>query len=121
MATLADLGWTEALAAAFAGLGEAELCPARVILDHGRYYRVSDGAIETLSVASGRLRHEAQASAELPAVGDWVAIRQPQGEKLASIRALLPRTGKFSRRRAGLRSTEQVVAANVDKVFLLMG
>jgi ribosome biogenesis GTPase len=46
--------------------------------------------------------------------------REP-GEELASIRHVLPRKSRFSRRRAGPRAAEQVVAANVDTVLLMMG
>jgi ribosome biogenesis GTPase len=56
----------------------------------------------------------------MPTVGDWVAVR-PGQEGLVSIRHVLPRRSKFSRRSAGQRAAEQVVAANVDTVFLMMG
>jgi ribosome biogenesis GTPase len=56
----------------------------------------------------------------MPTVGDWVAVRL-DGDDLASIRHVLPRHSKFSRRGAGARAQEQVVAANIDTVFLMMG
>jgi ribosome biogenesis GTPase len=130
---LAAYGWTPAWAEAFAALPGAGLSPARVILEHGRFLRLHDGERESLGVATGRLRHEAGSGAELPTVGDWVAVAAAEGgmgsgeggkgkaEKLASIHHVLPRKSCFSRRRAGLRAVEQVVAANVDTVFLLMG
>ena len=100
-----------------------------MVLEHGRFLRVHDGTAESLAVATGRLRHEADSGAALPTVGDWVALapggegasRGGAGEKLASIRHVLPRKSRFSRRRAGVRAVEQVVAANIDTVFLLMG
>jgi ribosome biogenesis GTPase len=124
MDDLERLGWTPALAAALAALGAPDLRPARVVLEHGRFYRVSDGVAEGRAVAAGRLRHEAESAAAMPTVGDWVAIRPEEreaGEGLASIRHVLPRRSKFSRRGAGARAAEQVVAANVDTVFLMMG
>jgi ribosome biogenesis GTPase len=122
MNDLAGLGWTPALADAFAALATPDLQPARVVLEHGRFYQVSLGAEELRAVSTGRLRHEAANAAAMPTVGDWVAVRvEREGEVLASIRHVLPRRSKFSRRGAGLRPREQVVAANVDTVFLMMG
>ena len=54
--------------------------------------------------------------ADLPAVGDWVAA-----DDEAVIHAVLPRFSQFSRKVAGLVTEEQVVAANVDTVFLVSG
>jgi ribosome biogenesis GTPase len=57
-----------------------------------------------------------------PAVGDWVAVRPPASPtEPGLIRAILPRRSKFSRKAAGSRTDEQVVAANVDTVFLMTG
>jgi ribosome biogenesis GTPase len=53
---------------------------------------------------------------QLPAVGDWVAVTPP-----ATIASILPRRSAFIRKNAGLDSTEQVLAANVDSAFLLAG
>jgi ribosome biogenesis GTPase len=119
-AALAALGWTPALAEAFAPHRADGLLAARIVLEHGRFYRISAGEDERLAVTTGKLRHEAASAAELPTVGDWVAFRPGEGEELASIRAVLPRASKFSRRVAGPRGEEQVVAANVDTVFLMM-
>jgi ribosome biogenesis GTPase len=120
MDALDRLGWTPALAASFAALAPGELRPARVVLEHGRFYRVSTGTEELRAVSAGRLRHEAANAAAMPTAGDWVAIRV-DGQELASIRHVLPRHSKFSRRGAGVRAAEQVVAANIDTVFLMMG
>jgi ribosome biogenesis GTPase len=120
MDVLERLGWTPELAASFAALGAPQLQAARVVLEHGRFYRVSTGSEELRAVATGRLRHESVNAAAMPTVGDWVAVL-PGQEGLVSIRHVLPRRSKFSRRSAGQRAAEQVVAANVDTVFLMMG
>jgi ribosome biogenesis GTPase len=57
----------------------------------------------------------------MPAVGDWVAVKKRPDEDRGSIQAILPRWSKFSRKAAGHVTDEQVVAANVDVVFLVMG
>jgi ribosome biogenesis GTPase len=69
---------------------------------------------------SGRLRHDASARADFPAVGDWVVVEAAGGGD-ARIKAVLPRATHFSRRAAGNPTEEQVVAANIDVVFLVSG
>ena len=60
-------------------------------------------------------------SAELPVVGDWVALRDPSGEGLPSIDAILPRWSELSKRGSGPIPRPQVVAANVDVAFIVVG
>jgi ribosome biogenesis GTPase / thiamine phosphate phosphatase len=120
---LAAFGWNQAWQDAFAALAQpapGAWRPARVVLEHGRFLRVHDGARERLAVAAGKLRHAAASAADLPTVGDWVAIADRDAE-LVGIHQVLPRRGRLSRSRAGRRATEQVVAANVDRVILMMG
>ena len=80
---------------------------------------------ERLARVSGRLRHAAGGRADFPAVGDWVAIELPEAggdaRDVVRIRGILPRVSRFSRRAAGNPTEEQVVAANVDVVFLVSG
>ena len=58
---------------------------------------------------------------DFPAVGDWVAIEPAAEGADARIRAVLPRSSRFSRRAAGDATEEQIVAANIDTVFLVSG
>jgi ribosome biogenesis GTPase len=119
-AGLHEYGWTEAWQQAFAGLAQPAWRPGRVVLEHGRFLRVQDGTGERLAVAAGRLRHAAGSAAELPTVGDWVAVTESD-RNLLKIQRVLPRRTRLSRARAGGRGDEQVVAANVDRVVLTMG
>ncbi|HEY2432408.1 MAG TPA: ribosome small subunit-dependent GTPase A [Vicinamibacterales bacterium] len=118
---LEDLGWTTGFADAFAPHAALGLEPARVSLEHTHIYRVLTRDGERLARVSGRLRHAAARRTDFPAVGDWVAIEAPEGGGDARIRALLPRVSRFSRRAAGNPTEEQVVAANIDVVFLVSG
>lgn len=118
---LADLGWDERWAAAFATLaGPADVQPARVGVEFNHIYRLltADGELE--AVASGRLKHHAASRSQMPAVGDWVAVRKRPDEDRGAITAVLPRRSRFSRGSAGQVADEQVVAANVDTVFIVM-
>lgn len=119
--TLDDLGWTARFAEGFEALAAPGLEPARVSLEHTHIYRVLTPGGERLARVAGRLRHAATARADFPAVGDWVALETPASGGDARIRAVLPRVSQFSRRAAGNPTEEQIVAANIDVVFLVSG
>ena len=118
---LAALGWVPRLAEAFAPYAAEGLVPARVALEHTHIYRVFTASGEWLARVSGRLRHRATGRVDFPAVGDWVAIEPPVAGADARIRVVLPRSSRFSRRAAGDPTEEQIVAANIDTVFLVSG
>ena len=121
MHDLRRFGWDDRLAAAFAPYAAGGLIPGRVALEHTHIYRVLTGEDEILARVAGRLRHQAGARADFPAVGDWVAIERSPHDSEARIRAVLPRRSRFSRRAAGDPTEEQIVAANIDTVFLVAG
>jgi ribosome biogenesis GTPase / thiamine phosphate phosphatase len=118
---LQELGWDERWAAVFAPFAADGLVPARVAIEFNYIYRLYAETGELQGQHAGRLRHEAQSKQELSAVGDWVAARPTTGEASATIEAVLPRRSKFSRKVAGELTEEQIVAANIDTVFIVMG
>jgi ribosome biogenesis GTPase / thiamine phosphate phosphatase len=118
---LTTLGWDVRVDAAFAPNAAEGLIPARVVLEHTHIYRVVTADGELLARVSGRLRHRAANRADFPTVGDWVAIAPARHAGDARIMAVLPRRSRFSRRAAGDPTEEQVVAANIDTVFLVAG
>jgi ribosome biogenesis GTPase len=118
---LRALGWDDTFAAAFAPLA-GRCLPGRVALEHQKIYRVSTAGGDVLARVRGRLRHQADRRDQFPAVGDWVAIARPAGgDGDAAIEAVLPRRSRFSRKVAGETTEAQVVAANIDTVFLVSG
>lgn len=120
--TLAQLGWNDALAQAFAPHAAAGLEPARVVCELRRNFcAVHTAAGEVLAECGGGFFHHARTPDQFPAVGDWVAVRPRPGEPRADLHAVLPRRTKFSRRAAGSEEIEQIVAANVDTVCLVSG
>ncbi len=121
MWSLDALGWNDRCARAFAPLAGPDTLPGRVSLEHRHIYRVLTGRGELPARVAGRLRHQALAAADYPVVGDWVALRARPGELRTTILAILPRASRFSRKVAGEVTSEQVVAANIDTVFLAMG
>ena len=118
MTALDELGWTDSHTLDFEPHAAEGLVPARVAVQHRGVLIVLSELGELKAVVAGRLSHEA-AAGDLPAVGDWVAIAPRPEEGGATIQAVLPRRTKFSRKVAWAASEEQVVAANVDVVFLL--
>jgi ribosome biogenesis GTPase len=118
---LNDLGWDDTWAGAFAPYAADGLIPARVAIEFNYIYRLYAESGELQAQHAGRMRHEALSREQLSAVGDWVAARPTAGEATATIEAILPRRSKFSRKVAGELTEEQIVAANIDTVFLVMG
>ncbi|HKQ78645.1 MAG TPA: ribosome small subunit-dependent GTPase A [Blastocatellia bacterium] len=116
---LARYGWNDFFAAQFHELAVQGYVAGRVALEYNQFYRVYTAQGEILAEIAGRLRHEAESRAELPAVGDWVALRLVESENKSVIHAVLPRRSKFMRKTKGSRTEEQVVGANIDTLFLV--
>ncbi|MEO7406007.1 MAG: ribosome small subunit-dependent GTPase A [Vicinamibacterales bacterium] len=117
---LAELGWNQRFAASFKEHASQGRVPGRVVLEHTHIYRVGTEGGEVLARVSGRLRHRAETRPDYPAVGDWVVI-SPAQDGDTRIHTILPRFSRFSRRAAGDTTEEQIVAANIDVVFLVGG
>ena len=116
MHPLAVLGWTHERDSQLAALDEPNLIAARVAGANRGRLDLLTAAGPLPGVIAGRLRHEARSPADLPAVGDWVAV-DPAG---GVVRAVLPRRGGLARAAPDGRSEPQVLAANVD-VALVVG
>ncbi len=118
--SLADLGWDAFFATHFQDFGIPDAIPARVISQSRESFRVYSQQGELIASMSGKMRYRGEETG-YPAVGDWVAIRQVDGEQKAVILGLIPRKSRFSRKSAGEVTEEQIVAANVDIVFIVSG
>jgi ribosome biogenesis GTPase len=122
LSPLADLGWREPFAQALERLADPASFPGRIVLQQRGRYTVATHAGEIQAALTERFRKAAVSAAELPCVGDWVALRGSSSDSgLGAISALLPRITKFSRRAAGPAHAEQILAANVDIIFIAMG
>ncbi|NJL40257.1 MAG: ribosome small subunit-dependent GTPase A [Leptolyngbyaceae cyanobacterium RM2_2_4] len=118
---LSQLGWSDFFAHSFAAYRTQGYTVGRVALEHRQAYTLYTEQGELSATISGKLRHEAIAAEDFPAVGDWVVIRIHESECRATIHAILPRRSKFSRKTVGGKTQEQIVAANIDTVFLVAG
>ncbi|MDQ0900222.1 ribosome small subunit-dependent GTPase A [Paenibacillus sp. V4I7] len=113
-----DLGWNSFFEKAFEPYLNEGYQVGRVSLEHKHMYRVQTEVGEALAEVSGKMRHIALRREDYPAVGDWVVLSIREEEQRATIHAVLPRKSKFSRKVAGQVTEEQIVATNVDTVFL---
>jgi ribosome biogenesis GTPase len=117
--SLEDLGWGPFFHEQTQELNSEGLAPMRVAEEQrGAYVLWADGAAYN-AVIPGRLLHEATARDALPAVGDWVLARRLPGEQRALVERLLRRRSSLSRKTAGERTDEQIMAANVDLVCVV--
>jgi len=121
--TLRDLGWNQDFENAFAPYRAKGWVPARLIretpINFGAFI-IEDGDMEEIEVIlCGRVWHEATCDADLPAVGDWVALELGNENQDHVIRATLPRRTCFSRKMPGNSSEAQVIGANIDIVAVV--
>ncbi len=126
---LTQLGWTKWFEEHFAPFAGEGMAPGRIIREDRNLYHLVGENGQLMAKVSGRLRDSALSRADFPTVGDWVAMRKLPQEDKAIIHALLPRKSCFSRKAVlsggmpdtGGKTDEQVLAANVDTVFLVTG
>jgi ribosome biogenesis GTPase / thiamine phosphate phosphatase len=118
---LESLGWDAAWASELEGLEQPDLIPGRVAAQHRGAYAVWTEDGDVRADVAGALHYQRDVGGVLPAVGDWVGVRRRDGGDRARIQAVLWRRTAISRKRADRDSVDQVLAANVDVVFLLNG
>jgi ribosome biogenesis GTPase len=106
----------------FADLVAEAGCPAGRIVSQGRgLYRVISETGEVSAKVSGKLRHAALTVSDFPAVGDFVLLDLPAGQDdIGVIQGVLPRKSVFIRKAGGTAHEGQVVAANIDTLFICM-
>jgi ribosome biogenesis GTPase len=109
---LEDFGWTAFFQTALTRMDAADCRIGRVFLDSRGTYLLYTETGEVEAELSGGFRY---ADDSRPVAGDWVLFRERMVE------ALLPRRTRLSRKQVGGRTAEQVLAANVDVVFLVCG
>ena len=91
----------------------------RVAAQYRDGYTVITATGERSAVVAGRLRHAAVRPADFPAVGDFVELEY-DAEGAALLWRVLPRHSLLVRQAAGTAGQEQLIAANVDTVFICM-
>ena len=127
--TLQDLGWNDYFESLFSAFRDKNYIPARICREDKNIYRIACANGRFYASVSGKFMHTAQGKSDFPAVGDWVAIAPVSGDDRAVIHAILPRRSSFTRKAVlsggnpgeGGKTDEQVLAANIDTIFLITG
>ena len=117
--SLPQLGWNSEFDMHFKPYAIQGYKVGRVVSEQKQLYRLLSEDGEVLAQVSGKMRFQATAREDFPAVGDWVIISHHEGGNRANIHGVLPRQSKFARKTAGAETVEQIVAANIDTVFLV--
>ncbi|WBW95827.1 ribosome small subunit-dependent GTPase A [Oceanirhabdus sp. W0125-5] len=131
------LGWNRIFEESFNNIKKDDYIPGRVIREEKGRYIVQHETGECAATVSGKLRYNAMSISDFPAVGDWVAIKLINNDDESIIYNVLPRKSSFSRKAPvsggrkvkdvlgrkitiGGSTEEQIVAANIDVVFIVM-
>ena len=117
MYSLQQLGWCEFFEEQWKPKKSEGLVRTRVSEENRGLYKIISEIGEGWGELRGKLRHEAVSREMLPAVGDWVLVEEH--ESRSTIHFVFDRHSKFSRKTAGKKTEEQIVAANVDTVLLV--
>ena len=117
---LTKLGWNAGRDEQFAPHAAKGFVPARVAVEDKHFYRVWTVDAELTAQVTGKFIHESRRDhTVLPKVGDWVAIKLVPNEEKATIHAILPRRTQIVRKTSGRDTTAQILATNVETVFLV--
>ncbi|MGV3666100.1 MAG: ribosome small subunit-dependent GTPase A [Leptospira bouyouniensis] len=118
---LSDLGWSSFFELNFEKYKNEGFLAMRIIRENREKYIACGEFGEFSCEVSGTFRFHAKSKSQFPAVGDWVVTSVITNERKAIIQAVLPRKSGFSRKVAGHITEEQVIAANIDIVFIITG
>jgi len=113
---LSEYGWNSYFEAMFEEFSGKEFLPARISVEHRNYYELysDDGKLKAEKASNIFTKLN-----EIPSVGDWAAVSKTGSENCVRIEAILSRFNKFSRKQAGVVTEEQVMAANLDYLFVV--
>jgi ribosome biogenesis GTPase / thiamine phosphate phosphatase len=118
---LTDLGWSSFFESNFEEFRDNYYSPMRIVrVNRGNYIACNDTG-EFMCEVTGKFNFRTDDKGSFPTVGDWVAASIIPNEQKAMIHAVLPRKSAISRKVAGHMSDEQIIAANIDMVFIVTG
>lgn len=90
----------------------------RVSAQFKNLYKLMTKNGETMATLAGN-KYFMSIKADFPVVGDWVIFEQYNKDSNAVIKKILSRDNKLSRNQAGKKDEEQVIAANIDIIFIV--
>ncbi|MBY0412729.1 MAG: ribosome small subunit-dependent GTPase A [Bdellovibrionales bacterium] len=116
---LSLFGWDDFFQSQVLTLSSESLFIGRVINEEKHLYRVQFGIDENISASvTGKMQFEAMGRVDYPAVGDWVLIHKTSNNERATIRHILKRKTVLQRKKVGEVSEIQILATNIDYVFI---
>ena len=119
---ITHLGWNSYFQTEFDEFaGGNGFLPARITRQNKHNYDVLCEKGGLTAEVSGAFSYLAESSADFPTVGDWVVVNAIEGENKAIIHKLLPRRSSFTRKAAGIETEAQILASNIDTVFVVAG
>jgi ribosome biogenesis GTPase len=118
---LNTLGWNKFFEENFQQYYENGFEAARVVVENKTNYLLLTKYGEVLGEVAGKLLFNSGSQADLPKVGDWVAVMLFDENTKAVIHDVLPRKTKISRKSVDKKTGEQIIVTNVDKVFIVQG
>lgn len=118
MTTLAALGWDAAWQEAAARCTPAADVARVAAVDRDQLLLLGEAGAFRARL-SGRFLHEAVSSADRPCVGDWVCVEKTAADEFGLVQAVLPRRSVLQRKAAGSGVEVQLIAANIDVVFIV--
>ena len=119
MKSLNQLGWNNFFEEQFIQFKTSGFDTGRIIIEQKERYVVSTEFGDFQGEISGKLMYSTEKNSEFPKVGDWVIVSIFKEESKVIIHEVLKRINKFSRQSPGQKIEEQVLAANIDAVFIV--
>ena len=90
----------------------------RIVAQYSNIYKISNGKSEIMATLSGKEYYKASRS-DFPVVGDWVIYERYNKDSNGVIKKVLKRGTKLSRQEAGKKEKEQIIASNIDLIFIV--
>jgi len=119
MATLRQLGWNDFFEEEYQSYKSQGFDVGRVAIENRDNYMVLTEQGDFSAEVTGRLLHLSESTQDFPKVGDWVVISTFPDEGKALIHDILARQTTFSRKAASKRTEVQVMATNLDHVYVV--
>ena len=116
---LEELGWDQNLSKLLKENDNSDLIPGRISTHSGKHYVVITQDGEHNAIISNSFLRSINQKSDIPTVGDWVGLGINPEVNTYNIRFVFPRKNKLSRKVAGTKSEEQIIATNIDIVFIM--
>jgi len=119
LTNLQKLGLNKFFEKQFENYSSGKYILARVAIENKSNFILYTEEGETSGEITGKFHFKAEDKTEYPVVGDWVVVKKVSGENKVIIEKVLDRESKFSRKQAWAKTDEQIIAANIDTVFII--